>query len=112
MTEIFAFDPEMILHSHFHFKSFPGHAKHRESERKNAERARERTTQREREKERRESERKNNIERARTRMHSPTQPTSERKNQSSDPATDIDLPHAGHAELSQTITAPNAADPR
>lgn len=47
LTEIFPFDPEMILHSHFHFKSFPGHAKHRESERKNAkhntQRARERT---------------------------------------------------------------------
>ena len=88
LTKIYAFDPEMILHSHFHFKSFPGHAKHRESERKN------------------------NTERARTRMHHPTQPTSERKNQNSDPAIDIDLPHAGHAELSQTITAPNAADPR
>ena len=54
----------------------------------NIERARERTTQREREKECRESERKNNTERARTRTHPPTQPTSERKNQSSDPATE------------------------
>ena len=132
LTEIYAFDPEMILHSHFHFKSFPGHAKHRESERKNAERARERTTYREREKEQyRESERKN-AERARERTtqrerepertlwpsqwvkertKAPIQQTSERKNQSSDPATDIDQPHASHAELSQTITAPNAADP-
>ena len=51
LTKIYAFDPEMILHSHFHFISFPGHAKHRESERKNnTERARERT-QREQEKE-------------------------------------------------------------
>ena len=93
LTEIYSFDPEMILHSHFHFKSFPGHAKHRENERKNAKH--------------RESERKNNTQRERAKHRE-----SERKNESSDPATDTDLPHAGHAELSQTITAPNAADPR
>ena len=82
----------MILHSHFHLKSFPGHAKHRENERKNAKRARERTTHREREKECRESERKNNTERARERTRAPFQPTSERKNQSSDPATESSDP--------------------
>ena len=91
MTEIYSFDPEMILQSHFHFKSFPGHAKHRESERKNA-KHRESDTERER-------------ERAKHRE-------SERKNESSDLATDTDLPHAGHAELSQMITTPNAANPR
>ena len=104
MTEIYAFDPEMNLHSHFHFNSFSGHAKHRESERKNAERAQNKDQHRE-------SERKN-AERARERTQPPTQPMNERKNESSDPATDIDLPHADHTEFSQTITAPNAADPR
>ena len=104
LTRIYAFDPEMNLHSHFHFNSFLGHAKHRESERKNAERAQNKDQHRE-------SERKN-AERARERTHPPTQPTSERKNESSDLATDINLPHAGHTEFSQTITAPNAADPR
>ena len=42
LTKIYSFDPEMILHSHFHFKSFP--EKEREKER-----------ERERERERRES---------------------------------------------------------
>ena len=115
LTEIYAFDPEMILHSHFHFKSFLGHAKHRESERKNAERARERTTQREREKERELRSSQRVRERTKPLIQPPRasiQPTSERKNESSDPATDTDLSHAGHVELSQTITAPNAADPR
>ena len=115
LTKIYAFDPKMILHSHFHFKSFPGHAKHKESERKNSKRARERTTQREREKER--ELRSSQRVRERTKApiqppRAPIQPTSERKNESSDPATDTDLPHASHAELSQTITVPNAADPR
>ena len=54
-----------------------------------------------------ESERKNNTERERAKHTE-----SKRKNESSDPATDTDLPHTGHAELSQTITVPNAADPR
>ena len=88
---------------------------HRESERKNAERARERTTQREQEPEH--TLRPSQRVRERTKAliqppRAPIQQTSERKNKSSDPATDIDLPHASHAELSQTITAPNAVDPR
>ena len=66
----------------------------------NTERAREKTQNTE-------SERKNNTKRERAKHRE-----SERKNESSDPATDIDLPHVDHAELSQTITAPNAADPR
>ena len=34
------------------------------------------------------------------------------RTRANDPQTDTDLPHTGHAELCQTITAPNAADPR
>ena len=50
LTRIYAFDPEMNLHSHFHFNSFPGHAKRtatqREREKRNTKCTR---TQRERE---------------------------------------------------------------
>ena len=50
LTRIYAFDPKMNLHSHFHFNSFPGHAKRtatqREREKRNTKRTR---TQRERE---------------------------------------------------------------
>ena len=77
LTEIFPFDPEMILHLHFHFKSFPGHTKHRESERKNA---------------------KHNTQRARERTRAPfqpprapIQPTSERKCESSDRSSHREL---------------------
>ena len=66
----------------------------------NTERAREKTQNTE-------SERKNNTKRKRAKHRE-----SERKNESSDPATDTDLPHAGHAELGQMITTPNAANPR
>ena len=50
LTRIYTFDPKMNLHSHFHFNSFPGHAKRtatqREREKRNTKRIR---TQRERE---------------------------------------------------------------
>ena len=50
LTRIYAFDPEMNLHSHFHFNSFSGHTKRtatqREREKRNTIRTR---TQRERE---------------------------------------------------------------
>ena len=39
LTEIFTFDPEMILHPHFHFKSFPEKEREREREREREERA-------------------------------------------------------------------------
>ena len=75
----------MILHSHFHFKSFPSHAKHKESERKNAKnntkRARERTTQRELSQKKRKTQREREKERelrssqrARERTRAPIQP--------------------------------------
>ena len=78
MTEIYALDPEMILHSHFHFKSFPCHAKHRESERKNAKNNTGRA----------QPKKMQNTERARERTRAPIQPTSERNNESSDPANE------------------------
>ena len=62
LTEIFPFDPKMILHSYFHFKSFPGS---RETQR--AREKRQNTTQRERELEspdRRERERESPDRRA------------------------------------------------
>ena len=123
LTEIYAFDPEMNLHSHFtsiHFRVTHNTERARErTQRKpktktNTERARERT-QREREKERtlRPSQRVRERAKAPIQLpRAPIQQTSERKNESSDPAIDIDLPHAGDTEFSQTITAPNAADPR
>ena len=61
LTKIYPFDPEMNLHSHFHFNSFLGHAIHWESERKNAERAQNKEQHRESERKNaeRSSERKN-----------------------------------------------------
>ena len=47
LTEIYAFDPEMNLHSHFHFNSFP----ERERERKREREKREPKSERERERE-------------------------------------------------------------
>ena len=37
LTNIYSFDPEMILHSHFHFKSFPEKEREREREREKRE---------------------------------------------------------------------------
>ena len=39
LTEIYAFDPEMNLHSHFHFNSFPEREREREKEGERKERA-------------------------------------------------------------------------
>ena len=61
LTKIYAFDPEMNLHSHFHFNSFPSHTRTQRE-------------QREWEKERRESKTHSNTERARERTRAPIQP--------------------------------------
>ena len=95
----------MNLHSHFHFNSFPGHAKRTATQR---ERTQKHKTH-------------NNTERARGRtrapIHFPATESSDLATETSEPKTHSntervrerthysDLPHASDAEFNQTITA-------
>ena len=123
LTRIYAFNPKMNLRSHFHFNSFPGHspriATQREREKRNTKVTK--NTERTRAP----------ILNAATESSDPATETSDLATQTSDPATKTsdpatessepktqlpsarvrerthcsDLPHAGDANFSQTITA-------
>ena len=113
LTKIYPFDPEMNLHSHFHFNSFPGHSPRT---------ATQRDAQQHREKERRETQNKRThrenelrslnhlprppIHKPRPPIHEPRAPIHERSIQLSQthtgPATLVTEPNTYHGEFSVT----------
>ena len=113
LTKIYPFDPEMNLHSHFHFNSFPSHsprtATQREREKRNTKQTH---TQRERELRSLTLPPRPPIQTPRPPIHKPRPPI--HKTRAPSPKRNCpkltrthcsDLPRAGDAEFSQTITA-------